>query len=183
MRIKCSWLGREQWLDAGCSNPGAAGAQKFFSPRQTSGAGLRCLLALLRGYISGVDGSSSCCAAVRGSTNLTTAAPPTGTATIRATSTPTSACAPAVPSPQHPSPSEPVEGIPPGALEGSRPVPVIGTGCGFRPLQVGCHNKSPGPGPWVSPGLLIRTAPENPAMALGLVDRFSFSLSPTPVPL
>jgi hypothetical protein len=68
----------------------------------------------------------SCCAAVPGSTNLTTAAPPTGTATIRPTSVPTSAFAPAVSSPQHPSPSEPLEGIPAGVQEGSKPAPVIG---------------------------------------------------------
>ena len=46
-------------------------------------------------------------------------------ATARPTSTPTTAFAPAVSSPQHPSPSEPLEGIPAGALEGSRPAPVI----------------------------------------------------------
>jgi hypothetical protein len=33
--------------------------------------------------------------------------------------------------PQHPSPSEPLEGIPAGALEGSRPAPEIGR---LRPL-------------------------------------------------
>jgi len=71
-------------------------------------------------------GSPSCCAAVPGSTNPTIAAPPTGTATTRPTSTPTLVFAPAVFSPQHPSPSEPLEGIPAGVQEGSRPAPVIG---------------------------------------------------------
>jgi hypothetical protein len=70
-------------------------------------------------------GSPSCCAAALGSTNLTTAAPPTGTATTRPTSTPTTVFAPAVSSPQHPSPSEPLGGIPAGVHEGSRPAPVI----------------------------------------------------------
>jgi len=71
-------------------------------------------------------GSPSCCAAARGSTIRTTPAPPSGTATIRTMSTPTLASVPAVSPPQHPSSSEPLEGIPAGAPEGSRPAPVIG---------------------------------------------------------
>jgi hypothetical protein len=71
-------------------------------------------------------GSPSCCAAARGSTIRTTPAPPSGTATTRTMSTPTLASVPAVSPPQHPSPSEPLEGIPAGAPEGSRPAPVIG---------------------------------------------------------
>ena len=46
--------------------------------------------------------------------------------------------------PQHPSPSEPLEGIPAGAPEGSRPAPVIGRLCP-----------------------LIRTAPEGAPLAHG----------------
>jgi hypothetical protein len=71
-------------------------------------------------------GSPSCCAGARGSTIRTTPAPPSGTATIRTMSTPTLASVPAVSPPQHPSPSEPLEGIPAGVPEGSRPAPVIG---------------------------------------------------------
>jgi hypothetical protein len=58
--------------------------------------------------------------------------------------------------PQHPSPSEPLEGIPAGALEGSRPAPVISR---LRPL--------------------IRTAPEGapsahgPAIGTGSAPFFS----------
>ena len=70
-------------------------------------------------------GSISCCAAVPGSTILTTAELPTGTATNRTTTTPTSASAPAAPSPQHPSPPELLDGNPAGVHEGSRPAPVI----------------------------------------------------------
>ena len=71
-------------------------------------------------------GSSSCCVGARGSTIRTTPAPPSGTATTRTMPTPTSAFVPAVSLPQHPSPSEPLEGIPAGVHEGSRPAPVIG---------------------------------------------------------
>jgi len=76
-------------------------------------------------------GSPSCCAAARGSTIRTMPAPPSGTATTRTMSTPTLAPVPAASPPQHPSPSEPLEGIPAGAPEGSqtqgsRPAPVIG---------------------------------------------------------
>jgi hypothetical protein len=71
-------------------------------------------------------GSFSSCAAGPGSTILTTPARPCGTATTRTTSLPLWASGPAVSLPQHPSTSEPLEGIPTGAHEGSRPAPVIG---------------------------------------------------------
>ena len=71
-------------------------------------------------------GSPSCCAAALGITIPGTAARPTGTGGTWTTATTTSVSASVV-SPQHPSSSEPLEGIPAGAPEGSRPVPVIGS--------------------------------------------------------
>jgi hypothetical protein len=101
-------------------------------------------------------GSPSCCAAARGSTIRTTLAPPSGTATTRTMSTPTLASVPAVSPPQHPSPSEPLEGIPAGVQEGSRPAPVIGDNRRYGlPLT---HDRT------------IRTAPAHCPMAPDLGD-------------
>jgi hypothetical protein len=109
----------------------------------------------------------SCCAAAPGSTIPTTAAPPTGTATTRPTSTPTLVFVPAVSSPQHPSPSELLKGIPTGVQEGSqtrgsRPAPVIGA-----PHQSGLS---------LADGRTIRTAPAHCPMAsdLGAIGGLSF---------
>ena len=120
--------------------------------------------------VTSEGGSPSCCAAVPGSTNLTTPAPPTGTAITRPTSTPTTAFAPAVSSPQHPSPSEPLEGIPAGAPEGSRPAPVIG-----EPRWQGLPRAS---------DRTIRTAPAHCPTALATwVTRWAFAaLTPTTPP-
>ena len=94
-----------------------------------------------RHYTDEEGGSPSCCAAVPGSTTRITAARPTGTATTRTTTTPTTVCVRAVPLPQHPSPSELLEGIPAGAHEGSRPAQA-------RPT-------APRPQTWVPGGLFI----------------------------
>ena len=71
-------------------------------------------------------GSPSCCAAALGTTIPGTADRPIGTGGTWTTATTTSVSASVV-SPQHPSSSEPLEGIPAGAPEGSRPVPEIGS--------------------------------------------------------
>jgi len=115
-------------------------------------------------------GSPSCCAEARGSTIRTTSAPPSGTATIRTMSTPTLASVPAVSPPQHPSPSEPLEGIPAGVPEGSRPAPVIGD-----PRWQGLPRAS---------DRTIRTAPAHCPMALVTwVIRWAFAaLTPTTHP-
>jgi hypothetical protein len=101
---------------------GAAGARIFLfhsTSRRTSCA-----------WVTHEGGSFSCCAAAPGSTILTTPARPCGTATTRTTSTPTLAYGPAVSLPQHPSPSEPLEGIPTGAHGGSQaPASAAGTRC------------------------------------------------------
>ena len=85
-----------------------------------SGAGVCARVTVIRG------GSPSCCAAGLGTTIPGTAARPTGTGGPWTTAT-TTAVSASVVSPQHPSPSEPLEGIPAGAHEGSRPVPEIGS--------------------------------------------------------
>jgi hypothetical protein len=115
-------------------------------------------------------GSPSCCAAARGSTIRTTPAPPSGTATIRTLTTPTLASVPAASPPQHPSPSEPLEGIPAGVPEGSRPAPVIGD-----PRWLGLPRAS---------DRTIRTAPAHCPMALVTwVIRWAFAaLTLTPPP-
>ena len=115
-------------------------------------------------------GSPSCCAGARGSTIRTTPAPPSGTATTRTMSTPTLASVPAVSPPQHPSPSEPLEGIPAGVLEGSRPAPVIGD-----PRWQGLPRAN---------GRTIRTTPAHgpTAPGLGCLVGFCWALTPTTLP-
>ena len=98
-----------------------------------------------------LSGSFSCCAD-SWINDPTTAAPPSGTATTRTTPTPKSECVPAASSPQHPSPSEPLEGIPAGVEEGPRPAPVIagpaGRSAQFRPT-------APGHRPWLLGGFFL----------------------------
>ena len=77
-------------------------------------------------------GSPGCCAAAPGSTTRITAAPPSGTATTRATPTTPLVSVPAVSPPQHPSSSELLEGIPAGVQEGSTD-PRVQTRSGDRP--------------------------------------------------
>ena len=115
-------------------------------------------------------GSPSCCAGARGSTIRTTPAPPSGTATTRTMSTPTLASVPAVSPPQHPSPSEPLEGIPAGVQEGSRPAPVIGD-----PRWQGLPRVS---------DRTIRTTPAHCPTApdLGCLVGFCWALTPTTPP-
>jgi hypothetical protein len=113
-------------------------------------------------------GSFSSCAAGPGSTILTTPARPCGTATTRTTSLPLWASGPAVSLPQHPSTSEPLEGIPTGAHEGSRPAPVIGDN--RRSGLPRTHDRT------------IRTAPAHCPTApdLGCLVGFSCPLTPPP---
>jgi hypothetical protein len=70
--------------------------------------------------------------------------------------------------PQHPSPSEPLEGIPAGAPEGPRPAPVIGDP-GIPGLPRACRR-------------LIRTAPGGappaPGLAIGSGSALFFSPQP-----
>jgi hypothetical protein len=115
-------------------------------------------------------GSPSCCAGARGSTIRTTPAPPSGTATTRTTSIPMWASVPAVSLPQHPSPSEPLEGIPAGAHEGSRPAPEIGDN--RRQGLPLTHDRT------------IRTAPAHcPTAPATWVTRWAFAaLTPTTPP-
>jgi hypothetical protein len=81
--------------------------------------------------------SGGCCEAVPGSSVPATAAPPSGTATLRAASAPVSACAPAVSSPQDPflvlEPSDCMVlpwllGVPPQGLPNNIIHPTLGRG-------------------------------------------------------
>ncbi len=85
-------------------------------------------------------------------------------------STPTLASVPAASPPQHPSPSEPLEGIPAGVLEGSRPAPVIGD-----PRWQGLPRAN---------GRTIRTTPAHCPTApdLGCLVGFCWALTPTTPP-
>jgi hypothetical protein len=144
---------------------GSAPPPPVFAPRLLRGPGPE-----ITPRLSLEGGSPSCCAVAPGSTNRTTAAPPSGTATTRTTTTPTTAFDPAVSSPQHPSPSEPLEGIPAGVQEGSRPAPVIGD-----PRWQGLPRAN---------GRTIRTTPAHCPTApdLGCLVGFCWALTPTTAP-